>query len=195
MVILKEGERKMLLSQAGDQQSLGSFSSFPLNEKLIYFPLSRKEKLIPNVLCILFAGVSLKCNSWGKCSQFLWMSCFSLWYCRRWSQTVGSTAKDHLPWCYRSRDKCPVPSLHDSLMIAKLTNKFPPPNKEVGPVWSLLQRLLCRRGIVQKESTMTINVCAFATEKWQRTLVKNTTHLWSLKLMVFQPIFAKFLKL
>lgn len=65
---LKEGERKMLLSQAGDQQSLGSFSSFLLNEKLIYFPLSRKEKLIPNVLCILFAGASLKSNSWGKCS-------------------------------------------------------------------------------------------------------------------------------
>lgn len=53
----------MLLSQAGDQQSLGSFSSFPLNEKLIYFLLSCKEKLIPNVPCVLFAGISLECNS------------------------------------------------------------------------------------------------------------------------------------
>lgn len=53
----------MLLSQAVDQQSLGSFSSVTLNEKLIYFALSRTEKLIPNVLRILFAGVSLKCNT------------------------------------------------------------------------------------------------------------------------------------
>lgn len=53
----------MLLSQAGDRRSLGSLSSFPLSERLIYLPLSRKEKLIPNLLCMLFAGVA---NSRGK---------------------------------------------------------------------------------------------------------------------------------
>lgn len=55
----KEGERKMLLSQPGDQQSSGSFSSFPLNEKLIYFPLSCKDKLILNVPCVLFAEAAV----------------------------------------------------------------------------------------------------------------------------------------
>lgn len=62
----------MLLSQAGDQRSLGSFSSFPLNEKLIYFPLSRKEKLIPTDLCTLLAGA--EANAASSCERV----CFGL---------------------------------------------------------------------------------------------------------------------
>lgn len=58
MVILREEEweRKIVLSVAGDQQALGTFCSFPLNERQRFIsPCRGAEELILCFLCRLFA--------------------------------------------------------------------------------------------------------------------------------------------